>query len=71
MVMSPLTMPKLSLRTLATGARQFVVQDALETNLSSAVSASVLTPRTIVFAGPLLTGAEITTFFAPALMWLS
>lgn len=30
-VMSPSTIPKLSFRTLATGARQLVVHDALET----------------------------------------
>ena len=29
--MKPFSMPKASLRTFATGARQFVVQEALET----------------------------------------
>ena len=30
MVMVPTTMPKVSCKTLATGARQFVVQEAFE-----------------------------------------
>ena len=54
-------MPNLSLSTLATGARQFVVQLAFEMHLCSAVSLSSLTPRTQVRSGP-LAGALITTF---------
>ena len=37
-VMKPLTMPISSLRTLATGDRQFVVQDALETLMQGRTS---------------------------------
>ena len=56
-----------SLRALAIGAKQFVVQDAAEMMLSSAVSVSWLTLYTIV-GRSFPAGAEITTFFAPALM---
>ena len=52
---------------MAIGAKQFVVQDALDTMLSSAVRISSLTPNTMVFKSP-LAGAEITTFLAPASM---
>ena len=56
-----------SLRALAIGARQFVVHDAAEMMLSSAVSVSWLTLYTIV-GRSFPAGAEITTFLAPALM---
>ena len=49
--------------TLARGARQFVVQLALETMLISEVYLSSLTPTTNM--GASLLGAEITTFLAP------
>ena len=62
-------MPQLSLRTFAIGARQFVVQDALETTFMSGVYLSRLTPQTNI--GASLDGAEMTTFFAPALMCAS
>ena len=39
-------MPKLSFRTLAIGARQLVVQEALETKFMSFVYLSKLTPQT-------------------------
>ena len=42
--MKPFSMPTASLSTLATGARQLVVQEALETTLWSLVSLSWLTP---------------------------
>ena len=45
---NPLTIPNLSLRTLATGARQLVVQDAFEINCMSGVIRLSLTPRTTV-----------------------
>jgi hypothetical protein len=48
---------------LARGARQFVVQLALETMLISEVYLSSLTPTTNM--GASLLGAEITTFLAP------
>src|SRR5262249_60544441 len=49
---------------LATGARQFVVQDALEMTLCFEASYALsLTPRQIVMSSP-LAGAEMITFFA-------
>src|SRR5258708_7739354 len=59
-------MPKVSSRTFATVARQFVVQDALDT--SSCLTGSYfcsLTPSTTVMSGS-LAGAVMTTFLAPA-----
>src|SRR5271157_4218008 len=66
---SPSARPKLSLMTFATGARQFVVQLALETILSLAGSNFVwFTPISSVgiFSGSLV-GADKITRFAPAL----
>lgn len=48
---------------LATGARQLVVQDALDTTAMSGVYLSWFTPITNIGASP--EGAEMTTFFAP------
>src|SRR3954454_11260540 len=59
-------MPTASWATLANGARQFVVHDALE--ITSCFSLSYwfsVTPRTTVTSGS-VAGAEMTTFFAPA-----
>ena len=65
-VMNPLSIPASSCRTFASGATQFVVQDAFETMWCASGSyASSLTPRTIVMSGS-VAGAEMTTFFAPA-----
>ena len=59
-------MPKLSSSTLATGARQLVVQDALEMMWCFAGSYfSWLMPKARVRSWP-LAGAEMITFFAPA-----
>src|SRR4051812_8602741 len=60
-------MPTVSLMTLANGARQFVVHDALEMTwwLSLSYAESKLTPRTTVTSGS-VAGAEMTTFLAPA-----
>jgi len=52
----------------ASGARQLVVHDALETTFRSGVYLSELTPITNM--GASAEGAEMTTFFAPALMCL-
>ena len=61
MVMNPVSMPKLSLSTLATGARQLVVQEALEMMWCTAGSyAFSLTPRTMVRSS-FLAGAEMIT----------
>jgi len=49
--------------TFASGARQLVVQLALETILMSDLYSFSLTPTTNI--GASLLGAEITTFFAP------
>ena len=59
-------MPNLSCSTLAIGARQLVVQLALETNFICGVSSSSFTPITQVRSGLSLAGALRTTFFAPA-----
>ena len=60
-------MPTVSLRTLANGARQFVVHDAFEmTWCWSGSYWSKLTPRQTVMSSP-LAGAEMMTFFAPPL----
>src|ERR1700691_305895 len=65
-VIRPLTIPKLSSSTLAIGATQLVVQDALDRTLCVAGSyASSWTPITIVMSSS-LAGAEMMTFFAPA-----
>src|ERR1700757_5072107 len=62
-VMMPLTMPQWASRTLTTGARQLVVQLALEMTLCLAASyLSSLTPRTRVMSS-LVAGAEMMTFF--------
>src|SRR3954466_10933888 len=59
-------MPIASWRTLATGARQFVVHDAFEMMLwFSGSYASSFTPSTTVTSGS-VAGAEMITFFAPA-----
>src|SRR6202163_4100125 len=61
-VMVPLEIQNVSCKTLATGARQFVVQEALDTTLCFAASYVLsLTPRTKVASGP-SAGAEIITF---------
>lgn len=70
-VINPLMMPNFSLITFATGARQFVVQDAFEISLSfSASKVFSFTPRTIVRSKS-LPGAETRTLFAPALRCFS
>ena len=67
--MMPLTMPKVSWSTLATGARQLVVQLALEMMLCLAGSyLSSLTPRTMVMSS-LVAGAEMMTFLTVAPRW--
>src|SRR5687768_9934028 len=72
-LISPSARPKLSSMTLATGARQLVVQEALETTLCLAGSyLPWFTPMTRVGTSSsfALVGAEITTRLAPAFMWL-
>jgi hypothetical protein len=59
-------MPIFSCSTLASGARQLVVQEAFEITVSEAFSVSWLTPNTTVLSTSFSPGAEITTFFAPA-----
>jgi hypothetical protein len=67
-VICPFTMPKESFSTLATGPRQLVVQDALDTiRWFFGSYLSSFTPITIVMSSP-LAGAEMMTFFAPASM---
>ena len=65
-VMKPLWIPPSSCSTFASGATQFVVQEALDTMWCDSGSyAPSFTPSTIVMSGS-VAGAEITTFFAPA-----
>jgi hypothetical protein len=65
-VINPRSNPKLSSSTFTTGARQLVVQLALETTWWLAASyLSWLTPRTMVMSSP-LAGALMITFLAPA-----
>src|SRR5205823_2905084 len=62
-VMVPRSILKLSLMTLATAARQFVVQEALEMTLCRAGSYLFsFTPRTMVMSS-FFAGAEMMTFF--------
>src|SRR5690606_18369348 len=63
-VIRPRLMPHLSLITLASGARQLVVHEALETIAWPAYSVW-LTPNTNIGVSS-LDGADSTTFFAPA-----
>ena len=68
--MKPCSIPNESCSTFAIGATQFVVHDAFETMWCADGSyASSLTPRTSVMSGS-VAGAEITTFFAPAVEML-
>ena len=65
-VIRPLTIPNSSSSTLAIGARQLVVQEALEMTWCSAASYSPsLMPMTTVKSS-FFAGAEMRTFLAPA-----
>ncbi|SHT52915.1 Uncharacterised protein [Mycobacteroides abscessus subsp. abscessus] len=64
-VIRPLTMPNSSLRTLASGPRQFVVHEAFEMMFWLPSYLSSLTPSTMVMSSS-LAGAEMMTFLAPA-----
>jgi len=64
--MRPLSTPKASSSTFTSGARQLVVQLALETTFSSPVRISSLTPSTTMASTSLLAGALMTTWSAPA-----
>ena len=63
--MSARSMPNVSLMTLVRGAKQLVVQEALETTFISGRSSSWLTPMTNVGVSSSLAGAVRMTFFAP------
>ena len=64
-VIRPFSTPKLSCRTFVSGAKQFVVQLALETTFMLLSYFFWLTPMTNI--GASADGAEMTTFLAPAL----
>mmetsp|Transcript_303 Transcript_303/g.760 ORF Transcript_303/g.760 Transcript_303/m.760 type:complete len:220 (+) Transcript_303:1082-1741(+) len=68
--MVPLTMPNFSCSTFTKGARQLVVQEALEMMGYSCLYWSALTPTTKVGMSLPLAGAVISTFLAPAVMCL-
>ena len=57
-------MPKVFSNTIATGAKQFVVQEPLDIMLCSFFNSLLLTPWTIVKSTS-FPGAEIITFLAP------
>src|SRR3989339_521419 len=59
-------MPKLRLTQSVTGAKQLVVQEALEIILSLFFIFSSFTPITNVFISFPFGGADMITFFAPA-----
>lgn len=63
-VIKPSTIPKLSYKTLEIGAKQLVVQEALDTMLSSGFTNSWFTPYTKVGVAS-LAGAERITLLAP------
>ncbi|KAH3687774.1 hypothetical protein WICPIJ_001237 [Wickerhamomyces pijperi] len=65
-VIKPSSIPKASLITLANGAKQLVVQEALEIMFKSGVYLSSLTPITNIGASP--DGAVMMTFLAPPAM---
>ena len=68
--MKPCSIVSSSCSTFAIGATQFVVQEAFETMLCAEASySSSLTPSTTVTSGS-VAGAEISTFFAPAVEML-
>jgi hypothetical protein len=63
-VINPSTIPKLSCTTLANGAKQLVVHEALDTTFKFEVYYSWLTPITNIGVSS-LGGALMTTFLAP------
>ena len=67
-LIQPQSMPKLSCRTLAMGARQFVVHEPTEMTSCPGLRLSSFTPRTTV-ASAFSAGADTMTFFAPAARW--
>merc|ERR1719318_2051815 len=66
-VINPSDMVKLSWMILARGARQLVVQEALDTTCMLGSYLSLFTPMTNM--GASADGAEITTFLAPPERW--
>src|SRR5659263_522134 len=68
-VMNPISMPKLSFRTFATGARQFVVHEALDMHWCSGLSILSFKPTTIIASMASFAGTVRITFFAPFFRW--
>merc|ERR550514_1237304 len=67
-VMRPSTMPNLSLITFASGARQFVVHEALLTTWMSDLYSVWFTPQTNIGTSS-FGGAEMITFLQPPPRW--
>merc|ERR1719161_2539511 len=67
-VIKPSTSPNFSWTTFASGARQFVVQDAFETTVSAPVYFVLFTPMTYIGTAS-LGGAEMMTFLQPPPQW--
>ena len=65
MVIKPFTKPILSFNGLTKGAKQLVVQEALEITVSDDFNTLWLTPNTTVASTSLPPGAEMMTFLAP------
>src|ERR1700719_39672 len=66
-VIRPSTRTHLSFTTLASGARQLVVHEALDRTLMSVLYVVWLTPITNI--GASAEGAEMMTFLAPPFRW--
>merc|ERR1740117_931745 len=66
-VIKPSRMPNLASMHLATGAKQLVVHEALETMLSEDLYSKWFTP--ITYIGASGDGAEMITFLHPPAMW--
>merc|ERR1719159_769425 len=67
-IMRPSTMPNLSLITFASGARQFVVHEALLTTWISDLYSKWFTPQTNIGTSS-FGGAEMITFLQPPPRW--
>jgi hypothetical protein len=65
-VMRPSAIPKLSLMTLATGAKQLVVHDAIDMNYKSFLYSVWFTP--ITYMGVSSLGGELITIFFPPML---
>jgi len=68
-LITALLTPILSTNTLVSGAKQLVVQEAIEITWSLTCNSASFTLKTIVLVDSSLAGALIITFLAPACTW--